>query len=269
LRESAKEAIMKLFIPLAIALTVSACANTQRPAPSSTAAVAPRAEAPPQPSAEVRDAQQRLHTLGFYDHATDGLWGPDTRAAVERFQRSRGLAVTGRLDNATLSAIRSAESAPIALSDPTDVRTVQNRLRQLNFYNGPADGVWGPSTQVALESFQRSKGLQVGQLNGATVAAMGLDASAFPTRTSAAPPATMAGNTLDRGVVRGIQQRLRQFGFYRGTSDGIWGPRTQSALTSFQRSRGLEATGQLNPTTISALGLDPNNLAASASTVGR
>jgi N-acetylmuramoyl-L-alanine amidase len=79
----------------------------------------------------------------------------------------------------------------------------------------------------------------------------------------------MAGNTLDRGVVRGIQQRLRQFGFYRGTSDGIWGPRTQSGLTAFQRSRGLEATGQLNPTTISALGLDPNNLAASASTAGR
>ena len=117
---------------------------------------------------------------------------------------------------------------------------------------------------MALESFQRSKGLQVGQINGATVAAMGLDASAFPTRTAAAPPATVAGNTLEPSVVRSVQQRLRQFGFYRSSPDGVWGPRTRQALSNFQRSRGLEGNGQLNPTTISALGLDPNNLAASA-----
>lgn len=253
---------MKLLAPLAVALLVSACANTQSSAPSSATRTA-RAEAP-QPSAEVRDAQQRLHALGLYDRPVDGLWGPDTQAAVERFQRNRGLPVTGRLDNGTTSAIRSAESTPIALSDPTDVRTVQNRLRQLNFYNGPADGVWGQSTQVALESFQRSKGLQVGQITGATIAAMGLDATAFPTRTAAAPPAAIAGNSLEPNVVRGIQQKLRQFGFYRSAPDGVWGPRTQRALSDFQRSRGLDASGQLNPTTISALGLDPNNLSASA-----
>ena len=253
---------MKLLAPLAIALLVGACANTQSSAPSSAARTA-RVEAP-QPSPEVRDAQQRLHTMGLYDRSVDGLWGPDTQAAVERFQRDRGLPVTGRLDGGTLTAIRSTESMPIALSDPTDVRTVQNRLRQLNFYTGPADGVWGSSTQVALESFQRSRSLQVGQINGATMAAMGLDASAFPTRTASAQPATVAGNTLAPSVVRSIQQRLRQYGFYRGATDGIWGPASQRSLINFQRSRGLEANGQLNPTTISALGLDPNNLSASA-----
>lgn len=260
---------MKLIALLATTLLVAACANTQTT--SSTAPRTVRAEAP-QPSAELRDAQNRLHALGLYDGAADGLWGPETQAAVERFQRNQGLPVTARLDGTTLSALRGADTAPISVTDQTDVRTIQNRLRQLNFYNGPADGVWGTGTQVALENFQRARGLQVGQVTRATIAAMGLDAAAFPTRNasigSAAPArATVAGNTLDRGVVRGIQQKLRQNGFYTGAVDGLWGPRTEAALSRFQRSRGIESTGQLTPTTISALGLDPNNLAASAASV--
>lgn len=260
---------MKLIALLACTtLLVSACANTQTPSPATRTV---RAEAP-QPSAEVREAQNRLHTLGLYDGGADGLWGPETQAAVERFQRNQNLPVTARLDGTTLSALRGADTAPISVTDQTDVRTMQNRLRQLNFYNGPADGVWGPGTQVALENFQRARGLPVGQVTRATIAAMGLDAAAFPTRSasigSAAPArATVAGNTLDRGVVRGIQQKLRQNGFYTGAVDGVWGPRTQAALSRFQRSRGIESTGELNPTTISALGLDPNNLAASAASV--
>jgi peptidoglycan hydrolase-like protein with peptidoglycan-binding domain len=256
---------MKLIAVLATTLLVAACANTQTTSPATRTV---RAEAP-QPSAEVRDAQTRLRMLGLYDGPADGLWGPETQASVERFQRSNGLPMTARLDTTTLSALRNADTAPISVTDQTDVRTIQNRLRQLNFYNGPADGVWGPGTQVALENFQRARGLQVGQMTRATIAAMGLDASAFPTKSAsagvAAPAgATVAGNTLDRGVVRGIQQRLRQNGFYTGAVDGVWGPRTEAALARFQRSRGIESTGQLTPTTISALGLDPNNLAASA-----
>jgi murein L,D-transpeptidase YcbB/YkuD len=36
----------------------------------------------------------------------------------------------------------------------------------------------------------------------------------------------------------------------------------QSAIERFQQGRGLQATGQLKPVTISAMGLDPNNLSA-------
>lgn len=255
---------MKIVVPLAIALLAAGCADT-RPAsqPASTpraAAVAPQ----PQPSAEVRDAQQRLRALGYYDRSVDGLWGPDTQAAVERFQRSRNLPMTARLDGATMSALRTAQSEPITITDQTDVRTVQNRLRQLNFYKGPADGVWGSGTQIALENFQRARGLQVGHVTGPTLVAMGLDPAAFPARPDTrGSVASMTGSTLEPNVVRGIQQRLRQTGFYRGPVDGVWGAGSQAALERFQKSRGLEANGQLNPTTISSLGLDPNNLSAS------
>ena len=49
-------------------------------------------------------------------------------------------------------------------------------------------------------------------------------------------------------------------GFYRGGVDGTWGPGTQTAIERFQQGRGLQATGQLNPATAQAMGLDPNNL---------
>jgi peptidoglycan hydrolase-like protein with peptidoglycan-binding domain len=229
-------------------------------------------QAAPQPSAAVRDTQQRLSALGFYNGAVDGVSGPDTRAAVERFQRSRGLAVTGDLNAVTASALRNAPvpapaasrapSAPatVQATDPTSVRTVQNRLRQLGFFADPADGVWGPGTQVALENFQRAQRLDVsGQLTPSTLAAMGFEPGSFPPRSTAS-----ATEPLDPAVVRSIQRELRRLGFYRGTADGVWGSRSQEALARFQESRGLQASGEFNPATLSALGLDPNNLAASA-----
>jgi peptidoglycan hydrolase-like protein with peptidoglycan-binding domain len=136
------------------------------------------------------------------------------------------------------------------------VRTVQNRLRQLGFYDGPADGVWGPGTQQALERFQRARGLDhVGEPTAATMSAMGIDPAALTRTASAAAP-------LDPTVVRSIQQRLRRLGVYNGPLDGEWGAGSQAAVERFQRNRGLDPTGDLNPTTLAALGFDPNNLAA-------
>jgi peptidoglycan hydrolase-like protein with peptidoglycan-binding domain len=267
--------IRSVLVLAAAASAVVSCANmtSTRSAPTSTAR-----SAAPQPSAEVRDTQQRLHTLGFYQGPNDGLWGPETQAAVQRFQQSHGMTVTAGLNSQTVAAIRTAESAPITVSDATDVRTIQNRLRQLNFYNGQADGVWNPGTQSALENFQRARGLPVGQLTAPTVTAMGIDAATFPTRpnagmasgaTATAGTTSMgyAGHSLDRNVIRGVQRRLSQSGYSPGRVDGVWGPSTQNAVSHFQVSRGLAATGQLDPNTVSALGLDPNNLAGSAAAV--
>jgi N-acetylmuramoyl-L-alanine amidase len=254
---------MKTFLALAGALLVTACAGSS-PSTTSTTTSRPAtlAAAQGEPSAEVRDAQQRLTTYGYYHGPADGLWGPETKAAVERYQQNRGLPLTGRLDDQTRNSLRVPGVSPVTISDPTDVRTIQNRLRQLGHFNGNADGVWGPDTQIAMENFQRSRGLAAGQVNVATISAMGLNPSAFPARSAAAPASYQ--EPLEPGVVRGVQQRLRQYGYYNGRVDGRWGPQTERGLASFQRSRGLESTGHLNPTTASALGLNPNNLSLSA-----
>ena len=67
---------------------------------------------------------------------------------------------------------------------------------------------------------------------------------------------TPAAEPLSRDAIRAVQSRLRQLGFYSGRIDGIWGPNMQASLQRFQQGRGLQATGQLNPTTVTALGLD-------------
>jgi peptidoglycan hydrolase-like protein with peptidoglycan-binding domain len=267
---------MRTLLLITTALALAACADMGSGRSLGSGGInSPSASAPVR-SSEVGDAQQRLRTVGYYDGPVDGIWGPETQAAVLRFQRNRGLEATGRLDGQTAdilrsdaAAISSAAATPIAISDPTDVRTLQNRLRQLGVYGGPADGVWGPDTQAAVETFQRSHGLAVGQLNGLTISAMGLDPRSFPGRRAVVPATPIASaavpnGPLDPSVVRGVQQRLRQGGFYRGAVDGIWGGRTEAALESFQKSRGLEASGDLNPATAQALGLDPNNLSSGA-----
>lgn len=140
---------------------------------------------------------------------------------------------------------------------------VQDRLLQAGVYAGRPDGIWGPESQSALERFQQTRNLQVtGQMNQATAATLGVPpAELLAARTAPAPaaPPVEANDPLSRDAVRKVQQRLRALGFYRGGSDGIWGAGTQVAIERFQQGRGLQPTGQVNPATMQALGLDPNN----------
>ncbi|HEY4251299.1 MAG TPA: peptidoglycan-binding domain-containing protein [Roseomonas sp.] len=53
----------------------------------------------------VQKIQSRLRAYGFYVGYVDGIWGPGTQTALERFQQSRGLQPIGQLTAATLVAI--------------------------------------------------------------------------------------------------------------------------------------------------------------------
>ncbi|MDB5374893.1 MAG: pdcA [Belnapia sp.] len=177
----------------------------------------------------------------------------------------RGLILAGLL----AAGGAMAQQAPSLLYTqplaPAAVMQVQERLRQSGNYSGRPDGVWGPDSQAALERFQMSRGLQVsGQLNQATAATLGLGPSELLSAgpTAGPAPGTPATDPLSPAAVRNIQSRLRAMNFYRGPVDGAWGAGTQSAIERFQQGRGLQSTGQVNPATAAALGLDPNNLTA-------
>lgn len=60
------------------------------------------------PSSELSlfDAQRKLASLGLYQSKVDGVSGPGTSAALSKFQRIRGLQITGQLDSATADALR-------------------------------------------------------------------------------------------------------------------------------------------------------------------
>jgi hypothetical protein len=59
---------------------------------------------------DILAAQETLTKLGFGSLEADGVMGPTTRQAIERFQRVVGLTVTGELHGLTLqSLMRSAK----------------------------------------------------------------------------------------------------------------------------------------------------------------
>ena len=72
--------------------------------------------------------------------------------------------------------------------------------------------------------------------------------------TSPAPAAPPAGPP-PATVTAQAQERLNTLGFNVGKPDGTAGPRTRQAIQRFQQSKGLEANGQLDRPTLSALGL--------------
>lgn len=57
-------------------------------------------------------------------------------------------------------------------------------------------------------------------------------------------------------LVSQMQERLRELGFYSGPVNGDFGPYTQAALVQFQLSVPVPASGQLDPPTLEALGLE-------------
>ncbi len=156
----------------------------------------PLAYVQPLPGPAVQSVQSKLSQAGAYTGSVDGIWGADSQAALERYQQAHQLQVTGQLNQATIATLgldpnkllATPVAAPAPPAPPVDhllpasVRAVQARLRNLGFYGGAVDGVWGEGTQVAIENFQRGRGLQPdGQLGPSTITAMGLapDALAY------------------------------------------------------------------------------------------
>ena len=66
----------------------------------------------------------------------------------------------------------SSPAAP-AVVPSASVKKLQQELGQLNYYEGPVDGIMGPQTSAAIKDLQRQAGLaQTGTMNAATQAAL-------------------------------------------------------------------------------------------------
>lgn len=61
-------------------------------------------------------------------------------------------------------------------STGNEVKTLQQKLKDLGFYNGSVDGIFGTQTQTAVRNFQRSVGITVDGIAGSTTLLyLGLD----------------------------------------------------------------------------------------------
>ena len=77
---------------------------------------------------------------------------------------------------------------------------------------------------------------------------------------SAAADLYKRGATGD--IVAQIQTRLKNWGYYFGAVDGVYGSKTEEAVRYFQRKNGLAADGQVGNLTLAALGISPTGSAS-------
>jgi len=228
--------------------------------------------------AEIRRIQNRLKTLGYLKGSADGQFGDSTEEAVRAFQKQNRLTVDGKVGAYTLDKLFAASAAtakPAVTATPkptatpkaenldyylrngssgTKVRTLQNRLIELGWLEGTADGKYGNATEYAVKAFQaRYSSLWKDGIAGPDTLKILYGAGA----AKASTPAASLGVTLDPGddndAVAAMQKRLKELGFYKSTADGEFGNVTKAALIAFQTANGLKADGVANTATLNKL----------------
>ena len=79
-----------------------------------------------------------------------------------------------------------------------------------------------------------------------------------------ASAATVLRQGSSGSEVRTLQSRLKQWGYYSGSVDGVFGSGTLAAVKYFQRKNGLSADGIVGPATAAALGMTLKESTASS-----
>ena len=140
-----------------------------------------------------------------------------------------------------------------------EVQYMQYMLIDAGYLSNGADGVFGSGTRAAVQQFQSDHGLTVdGIVGNQTLAAL------VQADTSATSVVFRCGDSGD--AVRDIQTRLSNNGYSVGTIDGIYGGGTANAVSTFQSSLGLAATGILDVRTERALYALGNSASLSSNT---
>ena len=131
-------------------------------------------------------------------------------------------------------------------SSGTAVRTLQQALVNKG-YSLSVDGAFGPMTQNAVISFQRSVGITADGIVGpVTWGKLGTGSGSVSNGSTSYPGILKLGSS--GSSVRTLQQALANKG-YSLSADGVFGPITQNAVMSFQRSQGITVDGIVGPVT--------------------
>lgn len=234
----------------------------------------------------VKTLQARLIELGYLTGKADGIFGAATQKAVIAFQKNSSLSSDGKAGNVTQNLLysSSAKTASGAVSGSTqtdssstdtstvtgnyktlkrgmtsnDVKTMQQKLRDLGFMTAGATGFYGSATQAAVESFQKANNLSADGIAGPATQAklFGNDASKAGS-TSTDVTNTKDYSTLKQGMksaaVTTMQKKLRELGYMTANATGYYGTATKAAVVAFQKKNGLSADGVAGSATLAKL----------------
>lgn len=227
--------------------------------------------------AQVKTMQNRLIALGYISGSADGEFGSTTEAAVISFQKRNSIYADGIAGPSTLSKMygSGAKKASSVVSNLGSlkrgmnggaVRSLQDQLRTLGFYNGSTDGDYGAGTEAAVIAFQQANGLKADGVAGtATMNAIfggggggggggsGGGGSSNPETYGKTAKTngytTISAATTSKPNVTALQSVLQSLNYYSGTLDGSYGSGTEAAVKEYQRAAGLRVTGMAGPST--------------------
>ncbi len=224
---------------------------------------------------KVKELQRRLKELGYYKNTIDGDYGSGTVTAVKAFQKKNDLTQTGTADAATLKKLNS--SSAIGATDKeessdyttlksgskgTAVKKLQQRLKELGYYNKAIDSEYGSGMVTAVKAFQKKNNLsQTGIADAATQKKVySTSAIAANDKTDSDDKDEPTDTTLKRGSkgekVKELQRRLKELGYYKNSIDGDYGSGTVTAVKAFQKKNGLTQTGTADANTLKKLNSD-------------
>jgi len=200
--------------------------------------------------ADVEGVQQRLYELGYITSTSNitGTFGEKTAASVKEFQERNKLEDDGKVGDKTLETLYSSDAVSkfFSIGDKSsEIKTFQEKLKKLGYYDGKATGEFTKSTASAVREFQSANGLVVdGNVGPATkTLLLSSDAQAKVIKLG------------DSGSeVRDVQKRLAELGYMRSANaTGYFGEITEDAVKAFQKRNKLSADGKIGQATLRQL----------------
>ena len=240
---------------------------------------------------DVLFLQMRLAALGYFTGNADGKYGEGTQNAVRKFQEDylyKGLEATGLADIGTQLMAATAQYRTLKRNDSgDDVADLQARLAELGFYKGKISGDYLDGTKNGVSQFQKYNGMEqtgiadpmtqetiystnaVGRYDDeeAPTPAPNFDASFYlvdeSENSAPMPPEPVYySRTLTTGVsapdlVKQLQERLKQLGYYTGKISGKYTSATVTSVKKLQKQNGLVSDGITGEQTWNVIFNDP------------
>lgn len=198
--------------------------------------------------------QQRLKNLGYPINELSGIFDNETANAVMLFYEAYGLTAS-EVANVALqkelysdsartygNSANTSASDSLSMLDGNNISGIQQRLIQLGYMSGEADGTLDTRTQIALKLFEESCGqLPSGSITETVQKLLFSENAQTFDSLSNAYINLLEGSSGDE--VRNLQARLVELGFAVGTPNGEYGEATTASIKLFQQANDLEQTG--------------------------
>jgi peptidoglycan hydrolase-like protein with peptidoglycan-binding domain len=124
------------------------------------------------------------------------------------------------------------------------VMEIQRELTKRGFYDGPADGFYGPKTDAAIRDFEQAAGLRASAEPGESLLAA-ITRSSVKAKPVEAARDPIAALLAPSGRTIAVQRALIEFGYGPLAANGVYDAATRAAIERFERARKRPVTGQI------------------------